>query len=87
MTELARADALIMRDKGAVEKQMKNYSQLFHNDVLLNIYAPDDPHLLLKDFKPVVTEPYPQQIYNIEPSGFPRYEQKHGSDSGYNNWL
>ena len=80
MTGLANADTLIIPDDITVEKYRENNSPLFHLDEKFNIFEPDDPRSILKDFRPVVIEPYPQQIITTEPQRFPRYNRPLDSD-------
>jgi len=85
MTGVAGADTLLIPNDSMIETYRENDSPLFPSDEKLQMFEPDDPRSLLKDFRPVVIEPYPQQILTTEPQGFPGYKQKYGPDSGNND--
>jgi hypothetical protein len=76
MTGLANADTLIFPNDVTVEKYRENDSPLIHFDEKLNMFEPDDPRSILKDFRPVTIEPYPQQIITTDPQSFPRYNKQ-----------
>jgi hypothetical protein len=85
LTGLAGADTLIIPKDRSVEKSAVNDFFLFQSDKKVQIYETNDPRTLLKKLKPVVTEPYPQQIIKTEPASFPQHRREYNPHPGYND--
>ena len=85
LTGLASADTLIIPKDRSVEKSAENDFFLFQNDEKVQIYETNDLRTLLKKLKPVVIEPYPQQIITTEPASFPQYRREYNHHPGYND--
>ena len=85
ITGLAIADTLIFPKDRSVDKSGEKNPLIFSGQKEGQVYELNDPRLLLKKLRPIVVEPYPQQIVAPEPKIFPRYRQKNRPHRGYNN--
>ena len=85
MTGFAGADTLIIPENRSVEESEGKEFFLFPSDEKVKIFGLDDSRLLLEKLRPVVLDPYPQQIITIDSKNYPRYRQKYRPHRGYND--